>query len=127
MTDLTHVTPAEEARHMDKYARQMEGAPSLAEVQKAVKDGAKPERVLAHLRRRARHDVIFAKHLAAYPRAEAVERFKAYWYGKGPDFDALEAKAQEVYGVPYVSLCCERKRAVFAAVVTARAERGAPR
>jgi hypothetical protein len=90
MTDPTHVTPAEEARHMDKYARQMEGAPSLTEVRKAVKAGKKPESVLVYLRRRARHDVILGKHVAAYGRAEGVERFKSYWYG-GPDVEVLNA------------------------------------
>jgi hypothetical protein len=118
----TDVTPEEEARFMERHARQLRGAPSLAEVRAEVEAGkARPEE-LVRLQRMARHDVILGKHVAAYGRAEGVERFKAYWYGQGPDFGALEAEAQKAYGVSYVSLCCDRKRAVLTSVTAAKAE-----
>jgi hypothetical protein len=57
--------------------------------------------------------------IMARARRRGIEAFKAYWYGSGPDAAALDAKAREVYGVPYSALCCDRKRAVVAAIATA--------
>ena len=83
------------------------GAQALAEgkaaAAAALKDGAtqdQADRIITAARRRG------------------AQAFHAYWYGSGPDSAALDAKAREVYGVPYSSLCCDRKRAVVAAVAT---------
>jgi hypothetical protein len=109
----------------DMYAlRATNGEKYYADV---VAEKGKGSPVVAHIERQANHHATFfgmmrAGRDAGLTKEESLRQFKAYWYGEGPDTAALEEAAQKAYGVSYVSLCCDRKRAVAASVAAAKAE-----
>jgi hypothetical protein len=71
------------------------------------------DKIAAHHLRRAE---LIAEHGVARGNALAVAELRE------PATVAQDAMAQQYYGVPYKALCCERKRAVDAALASAELE-----
>jgi hypothetical protein len=121
VTGIVVPNAEEEARYRERHARQLPLAPTYDELAEAVEGGRVPERVLVSVKRRANHDAMLAAYVRLYGREQGIPAFRAYWYNTGPDAAALDAEAQRAYGVPFASLCCDRRRAVLQSVRAAEA------